>query len=487
MRAIGNGGGRWVRGLFARVLSAAQLDLKARAVVWDGVLLASAQIGVGIASLLTITLLARNLGPPAFGQWQLAVAASAYLVILASLGTSQYGTWLAARTPGAVRGIVAGIMPPRVVASLGIVALWSVIVGVAGVAADRAPLLVLAAMAALLRALWPDWLLQGIRRAVPLALLTFAYPAAALVGVWLLVDGASDVLLVPIVQLVLGLLLGVVAWLVALVSARGSSSRGGAGPLPKILRECLPLAVASLLIQVVTNMDYILIGVLRSDADTAVYAAASVIAIFVHGVGIAFHGAVFPSLAAAVGNREQVIALIRRLASIALFFALPAAAGLAVLSPQLIYELYGNAYAESVVPLQIMALYVPLGVYGTFFTNLLVAQGHRGYYATVFAVGAAVNVLVNLLVIPPLGGRGAALTTLLSVATITLLSARRAGVGFPVSRRLVLPAFLGSCVILLLLPSTAGAPIAVRVVAGILLYGLSATGAWTVARGLSRT
>jgi O-antigen/teichoic acid export membrane protein len=448
---------------------------RGKSILSEGAKLAATQVFAGVATFLLAAYVARHLDPASFGRWQIAVAASTYLVILSGLGMPQYGTWLAARAPAAVRRVAAAVMSWRIIAAIAVALVSVATVLLLPISRDHAALLVTVVVAALIRSLWPDWLLQGIRRFNPLVIATIAYPAACLALVVALVHGTDDLLKLPVSQILVGVVLGVAVW-VWLLSTNRSRSDASLPNARGIFRESLPLAIAALLIQVVTNVDYILIGILRSEAETAVYAAAAVIALFVHSVGIGFHGAVFPAVTAAAERGEDLRALVGGVAGFAMLFAIPAAIGLSALAPEVTGAIYGTAYVRSAEPLRLLAFYIPVGIYATFFMNLLVARGDRTAYALTFAFGAAINVLLNLALIPALGVMGAALTSLVTVTLIAAVGIRRAGIGIPIDRRILLVSLASSGVMIAVIAVTNSFPLALRIILAAAAYVAVAVG-----------
>jgi O-antigen/teichoic acid export membrane protein len=272
------------------------------------------------------------------------------------------------------------------------------------------------------------------------------------------------------VQVVVALALGISSWTLALNKRNAETEAVQVPSTRRLLAESVPLGVASVLVQVVTNMDYVLLGAMRSARDTATYAAAAMIPVVVQGIGVAFHAAVFPSLTAIVKDREAVVVTVKRLSGVTLALALPAAAGLFVLSAEIIQEVYGSEYRDGALPLRILALYLPFGFYAPFYGSLLIARGERTYYAKTFGIAATVNVTANLVAIPAYGGVGAAIVTVVCAALITALQIAGAGVGVLVARGTACAAALATATMVLFLSQTTAWNLPARIVLGGCVY-----------------
>jgi O-antigen/teichoic acid export membrane protein len=276
-------------------------------------------------------------------------------------------------------------------------------------------LLLLVPAAALVRGLWPDWLLQGLRQGPALALLMTAYPAAVLASLAVVVGGNNDAWLVGVVQLTVAAVGAALIWTFVL---RGLRMKGGR-PSPKRspalrawFRASAPLGLAALLIQLVVNADVLLMGILRSRVDTAHYAAAISFFMFLNGSAAAFQMAVFPSISAAIARHEGAGRLVRSLLPLVAGVAVPVTVIVWNCADILVEAAYGPAYREASGPLRVLAIQALVGAVGAFFASALIASGRRREYATTYALAALINVSCNAIAIPLAGPIGAAFVAL---------------------------------------------------------------------------
>ncbi len=80
--------------------------------------------------------------------------------------------------------------------------------------------------------------------------------------------------------------------------------------------------------------------------------------------------------------------------------------------------IFGNAYANSVYPLMVLALNVAVISVNIFFGNPLTVWGKQKAYSIAITFGAIINIILNLLLIPKYSYNGAALATLLSEVVV---------------------------------------------------------------------
>ena len=206
-----------------------------------------------------------------------------------------------------------------------------------------------------------------------------------------------------------------------------------------LLRLCVPLGIGAIAATVYYRIDAVLLYQLGSADDAGAYAAAYRLVDQVQFLPVAIVGAVFPMVAHAVGDpdrlRRYVHATWEVMAGLGLVLV---AVGVAVAHPAA-GVLFGPEFRDPTGRVLVVLWPVVLAIFMGYLAGALVPALDlvRAWTVVVFA-GAAVNVLLNLALIPPLGGRGAALATLATefgVMAVTLrMALGRARLTLPVAR-----------------------------------------------------
>jgi O-antigen/teichoic acid export membrane protein len=113
-------------------------------------------------------------------------------------------------------------------------------------------------------------------------------------------------------------------------------------------------------------------------------------------------------------SKDQMVALALLMLKIMLWLACPLVLGGVVLARPIIFCLYGSEYLPAVTAFQLLIFSV-LTVYTStpFSSSLLAAQKYNQYFYSVL-VGAIVNIVANLYLIPHYSLIGAAVATLIS-------------------------------------------------------------------------
>lgn len=182
-----------------------------------------------------------------------------------------------------------------------------------------------------------------------------------------------------------------------------------------LLKDGWPLVLTGLAIAVYTRTDVLFISKMLGEGEAGLYMAGirmTEVFFFFPGVIASIY---FPKLARLYNDdREEYYKLITKSCSIALGVGLILATGLFVAASFGLTALLGERFAQSVLVVQITAWsIVIIGVGSAFNSSLIIEHATRIPLYSVL-VGAFVNVLLNLILIPLMGIAGAAIATLLA-------------------------------------------------------------------------
>ena len=175
---------------------------------------------------------------------------------------------------------------------------------------------------------------------------------------------------------------------------------------------------------ILTNVDTILIGVLRGPADAGVYRVASQLAMLVGMPLTAVSIAMAPSIAAlfATTQQEQLQRRVRQGARSILVSTVAIAAGIGLLAPWIL-SAFGPAFAEAYVPtLILVAAYL---IHASMATSsyVLFMTAHERAALLAFAAGIGIGVIGSLLLIPSYGLTGAAIAAGASLCFVSVTCA----------------------------------------------------------------
>jgi PST family polysaccharide transporter len=194
-------------------------------------------------------------------------------------------------------------------------------------------------------------------------------------------------------------------------------ARPSAAEVRALAGSLAPYAAAFVATTIYYKMDVLLLTHWRAPAEVGVYAAAYRFLDVGQALALAVAGALAPRLARA-GEEQARTAL--RAVRLALLCTLPLAAALALLRAPVVAALYGDGYAAASPVLGVLALALVPIVVDMVALSALSAAGAAGTAAWLYLGGAALNVRLNMLLIPARGASGAALATLLTETALAV-------------------------------------------------------------------
>lgn len=194
-----------------------------------------------------------------------------------------------------------------------------------------------------------------------------------------------------------------------------------------MMRDAYPLALTSVFVAIYYKIDTVMLSYMQGDNAVGFYAAASQLASAPLFVAIAFHQSTLPTLAKLFASgRDRMAGFYRLSMKYLVICGLPVALGLMAVAPRIILLVCSTNEHEyvlhSTLPLQVLTLAVLLMFINGFMGNTLIASDGQRALMWIVALGAALNVSVNLIVIPRYGVNGAAATTVLAEASACVCS-----------------------------------------------------------------
>ena len=173
--------------------------------------------------------------------------------------------------------------------------------------------------------------------------------------------------------------------------------------------------IPSLMVMIFQHTDRIMIKLMMGEAETGFYSAA----ITCIGISGFVFSAVIDSMRPVILEEKEKDQAryenrVAQLYAIITFISLAQSIGMSVLAKPLVNLLYGAEYAPTAGILCVAVWYVTFSYYGSVRNVWILAEGKQRYLFGINVIGAAANVLLNLLLIPRWGGIGAAIASLIT-------------------------------------------------------------------------
>ena len=186
----------------------------------------------------------------------------------------------------------------------------------------------------------------------------------------------------------------------------------------EMLREARLLGLSAVVLVVLFRVDAVLLEAFKGDEAVATYAVAYRLLETVLFVAWAIRQAVLPVMSTSSTGVRVRVGYERGMAAAA-FVYLPFAAVCLIEAEQVLDLLFGSMYAAESAPMLRWLALAPMVFTGAFLGfSVLVASKRSGVLLAAALVSTAVNIVLNLLLIPPLSGVGAAIATTVSYGVL---------------------------------------------------------------------
>jgi O-antigen/teichoic acid export membrane protein len=209
----------------------------------------------------------------------------------------------------------------------------------------------------------------------------------------------------------------------------------GARIWSRLIRLSAPLAVSGASVMIYTIQDKLMLKYFHTAADVGWYSNArsmSEVALF---PTFALTMVLRPALAGAFarGDRGECAAIVNRSIRLSFVYAMAVVVVLACFAEPIVVGLFGADFEPSAALLVLFLPFIVIRCIGVVVLPGLIAADRAGTYAKLTLLGAAVNFILNAILIPPLRSSGAIIATLASyipMEVIGLIALSRVMPGF---------------------------------------------------------
>ena len=410
-----------------------------------------------IIGFATTLVLARRLGAEGLGVIAFSTAVLLYFTRVVDAG---FGKGIGVREASARRDAL-GDFIPTVLALRFILAV--LVIGVAGTAAffllpePENVVLALYTLTLVPLALGTHWVLTGLDRTTTVGVARTVGELFVLLLVVLWVRDISDVWRAPIAQMWGDLALAAITFLALRRSGLFRVFRLRPELVRSLRPHIVPYVGSSLLGIVTFNADVLFLRVFRDATVVGFYSSAYALVSFLINVGSAYAMSLLASLARVSDDQVVRQEVFDAAAARVYLSAIPIAVGGALVAPQIIELTYGSAFGPAGPVLAFVLWSVPFSLLTSVAMTAIMSGKREDYVLRTVAASAAVNLVLNLLLVPTfgmLGAAGATVATEMLRMSLAVWHARKVGYAAPSIRRWRKPT------------------VAVLVMAGVLLLGV---------------
>ncbi len=183
----------------------------------------------------------------------------------------------------------------------------------------------------------------------------------------------------------------------------------------EMLKRSYHFILSGLMVTIYSEMDKIMLGEMLSETAVGFYTAATKVSSMWSFVLIALINSSRPVIISSRNSSQELyVKQNKRLYAAVIWIGIAAGLAVTILGKWIIYFMYGEAYLPATSSLQISAWYTMFAMLGTARGIWIVCENKAKYVKYYLGIGAVINIILNYLLIPPLGPGGAAAATLLT-------------------------------------------------------------------------
>ena len=412
----------------ATTKSSGPRTLSVRGLLSGFVLMAAAQLSSQIIGFVALAIAARRLGADNLGPFAWSVGVALYFTLPTDFGITVLGIRDIARDPSRAREVMGEVMALQVVLGLVVFALMIVLAPLIAPDAKSEALLPIAACTVLVKAaIGFDWSLRALQRMRPIAVLKIASQVVyGVLVVVLITDGFPGAKRFAWLNVLnAGLFAALTLWWAWKIAGRPRFVLDRA-KLWRRLRKSLPIGISFAMIQIYYSLDSVLLGYLKDTAAVGQYAVAYRLPLGLFAFAAIWVAVVYPHAAAmSVKDPEKLRRQVGTFSSYSIAIALPLGLGATFGGDGLMPKLFGHEFEAATTPFILLTWAVAVSIVSVNFGNVLLGTGDDKRYAIGVSVGAVVNIVLNIALIPWLGLAGSAIATIATELAVVAYMIKR--------------------------------------------------------------
>ena len=377
-----------------------------------------------IFPLISYPYVSRILLPEGTGKVSFATSLIAYFIMFAQLGIPTYGVRACSRVrddrQALTRTAQELLIINLIMTALSYMALFLALLFVPRLRAERT-LYLLVSLSMIFNTIGMEWLYKALEQYTYITVRSIVFKIVALIAMFVLIHSREDYVIYGGITILASSASGICNF----VHARRFISLRPVGgyrfrPHLKAVAVFFAMACAS---TVYTNLDTVMLGFMTSDETVGYYNAAVRIKSILVSIVTSLGAVLLPRASYYVerGEMDRFRQITRKALNFVFLAAVPMMIYFMVFARQGIFLLSGENYAGAVRPMQwIMPTLLFIGLSNVLGIQILVPLNREKVVLWSIIAGAAVDVVLNVALIPQYGASGAAAAT--SVAELVVLA-----------------------------------------------------------------
>ena len=375
---------------------------------------------------ITFPYVTRVLGPEGVGRVTFASSVVEYFGMFASLGIPIYGIRAAAEVrhdrKKLGRLVEELLIMNFITALVSFAALYIMILTVPRFYSET-KLYVILSTELIFTAFGVEWLYKGVEEYAYITKRSLVFKILAMVFIFLMVRRREDYALYAL-ALVISNYVSLLINFFNIGKHAEMKEKVGAKDIARHIKPVIVFFAMSAATLIYTNLDTVMLGLMRGDTEVGYYSSAVKIKGALTGVVCALGAVVLPRLTLFInaGDKKAFSALTRKAMNFVFMVAIPFIVYFTMYVYDCIIFISGVEFKASVVPMVIsMPIILLVGMSNVFGIQMLVPLGKEKYVVMSEVAGGVVDIVLNAMLIPEFGCAGAAIGTLVAEFAVSLV------------------------------------------------------------------
>ena len=378
-----------------------------------------------IFPLITFPYISRILLPTGMGKVNFATSIINYFLLFSQLGIPTYGIRACARVRDnkeELTRVTHELLFINIVISiLSYIVFFITVFTVPRLYNDKT-LFILMSFTIILTAIGMEWLYRALEQYTYITVRSIIFKFIALAAMFLLIHKQSDYVIYGAITIFASSASSILNFINA--GKYISFKPVGHYQPQRHLRAVATFFAMSCAVTIYTNLDSVMLGFMKTDADVGYYGAAVKIKSILVSIVTSLGTVLLPRASYYIQTNEidKFKALTKKALNFVFLIALPLMIYFILFAKEGIYFLSGQAFKNSIIPMQIiMPTLLIIGISNITGIQILVPLGYEKAVLYSEIVGSIVDILLNWLLIPRFASAGAAFGTLVAEASVLLV------------------------------------------------------------------
>jgi len=271
--------------------------------------------------------------------------------------------------------------------------------------------------------LFPTWLFQGLEYMKYTSILNILGKVIFTVFIFLCIHHSSDYLLVPIINSIGYIIVGILGIYIALTRFDIKIIRPTSANIKYHLKEGWHVFVSTIAINMYTTTNTFLLGLLTNNTLVGYYSIAEKITLAVNGLFTPVSQALFPFISRNVEKKDDRtnILFIRKLTKLAAVLGLIFSVGLFIFADPIISIIFGAEYHNSIIILRVLSI-LPLMVSlsNVFGIQTMITFNYKEAFTRIVILGGIIDIILGITLITLLQEVGIAISFAITETFITI-------------------------------------------------------------------